>query len=100
MTAAIFRELQRAGVSSGPLKTWIHCSERGAKDECEECWLQGPEGCADTVISSLVERLIISTRQTDQVLGQRDYWKGVADNMTNVVLGRPEAPDSNQKRRY
>jgi hypothetical protein len=99
MIADVLRELQRAGVSSGPLKTWVRCGEHAAKDGCEDCWLQGPEGCADTVIASLVERLVISTRQTDAVLDQRDYWKGVVDRLTAKIVEAESCRPTTQKRR-
>ena len=101
MPASLLRQLQKAGISSHPLATWLRCCERGTKDECEECWLQGPEGCADTVIASLVDRMVMSAHQTDVALDQRDYWKGVADRMTDVVIGYrsgEEAPDRQRPR--
>ena len=98
MTAETIRKLQRAGISCRALWSWLRCHETPAKDGCEDCWLDS-KGCEETVIATLVERLLISIRQTDKALDQRDYWKGTADRMTDLVLGRTESPDGRQKRR-
>jgi hypothetical protein len=87
---ATIDKLRRAGISCRALWSYLLCSENGSKDRCENCWMDGPEGCADTVIAALVDRLLASVHQTDQVLAQRDYWHGVVDRLTAALMDDTE----------
>ena len=48
--------------------------------------MDGPARCQYQLVEALVERIITATQQTDQVIRQRDYWKGVCDRMADAVM--------------
>ena len=82
---SLVRQLQRAGVPCRELTSWVSCHE-GRRTDCEHCHLDGPMRCDRQVIDALVDRVVLATQQTDQALGQRDYWKGVADRMADKIM--------------
>lgn len=79
------RQLQRAGVACRELASWISCRD-GRRTDCEHCHLDGPTRCDQQVVEALVAHLVRSTQQTDQVIRQREYWKGVCGRMADAVM--------------
>lgn len=82
---SLTRQLQRAGVPCRELASWTSCRE-GRRTDCEHCNLDGPMRCDQQVVEALVGHLVRSTQQTDQVIQQREYWKGVCSRMADVVM--------------
>ena len=76
-----------AGVPCRELKCWVECAD-GYRDRCSECRLEGPDSCDEGVIRALVKIIVGQAKQVDEVLGQRDYWKNVADKMCNRYMAR------------
>lgn len=85
-------QLSRSGVPCRELASWVSCYE-GRRTDCEHCHMDGPARCQYQLVEALVERIITAVQQTDAVLAQRDYWKGVADRICNAVIERRRAED-------
>ncbi len=83
----LLKAVQDAGIPCRRLRGWLYCHD-GHADYCGKCFMDGPETCDADLVTNLVELLVRQAGDTDQVLGQRDYWKRVADRLTDVVMGR------------
>ena len=98
MSEALNYQLQRAGVSCMALVSWCACHE-GRKDNCERCSLDGPETCDAQLVKILVDKVVNAVGHVDEALAQRDYWKGVVDRLTAVVMISESTRTTTQKRR-
>lgn len=87
MRSDLLLELQTAGVSCRELRCWVECAD-GFRDRCGECKLEGPESCDEDLIAILVRKLVKATKQTDDALAQRDYWRDYTDRLCNRLMGR------------
>jgi hypothetical protein len=98
MTAGpLTKQLHQAGISCRALANWERCGD-GREDRCEKCFLDGPEKCDGQVIGILVKQVVNAVGHTDEALDQRDYWKGVVDRLTAVVMASESTRATAQRR--
>jgi hypothetical protein len=85
MAIALIDQLHEVGSTCRELAAW-DCCEGGRVDRCEKCFLGGPDRCDGQVIKALVGKILVARHETDQVEQQKNYWKGVADNLASAGM--------------
>lgn len=99
MTHPLVEMLHKAGVPCRELTAWTSC-ERGGVDRCDVCGLDGPELCDAQVVSALAKRLAKLAVAQDEVLRQRDHWKGITDRLADKFMEGESCRPSAQKRHF